>query len=210
MAYQFAAASSQYLEIPISGISLVPLTMACWNKRTDSTGHSHFTIGEKTNNHRHNFNIDINGGHGVTSVGPSAQQTTTVPLPTSTGIWIHSCSVHVSASERSAYLNGGNKNTGTVNIGTQNSPTYIAIGARYLNTFGRFYSGDIADCGIWNVVLTDAEIASLAKGMACDKVRPQSLVFYAPLARDLIDVRGGLAITNNNTATVANHTRIYQ
>jgi hypothetical protein len=67
-----------------------------------------------------------------------------------------------------------------------------------------------ADVGIWNVALTAAEIASLAKGMACDKVRPQSLVFYAPLARDLIDVRGGRAITNNNTATVANHTRIYQ
>jgi hypothetical protein len=72
------------------------------------------------------------------------------------------------------------------------------------------FNGLMADIGIWNVGLTAAEIASLAKGMACDKVRPQSLVFYAPLARDLIDVRGGRTITNNNTATVANHTRIYQ
>jgi hypothetical protein len=45
--------------------------------------------------------------------------------------------------------------------------------------------------------------------MTCDKVRPQSLVFYAPLVRNLQDVRGGLTITNNNTAAVANHTRVY-
>jgi hypothetical protein len=40
-------------------------------------------------------------------------------------------------------------------------------------------------------------------------VRPQSLVFYAPLVRDLQDVRGGLTITNNNGATVAAHPRVY-
>ena len=69
--------------------------------------------------------------------------------------------------------------------------------------------GLIAEVGIWNAALTAAEIASLADGMTCDKVRPQSLVFYAPLVRDLIDQKGGLAITNNNGATVAPHPRIY-
>ena len=67
----------------------------------------------------------------------------------------------------------------------------------------------IAEVGIWNAALSAAEIASLAKGMTCDKVRPQSLVFYAPLVRDLIDQKGGRAITNNNGATVANHPRVY-
>jgi hypothetical protein len=41
-------------------------------------------------------------------------------------------------------------------------------------------------------------------------VRPQSLRFYAPLIRDLQDVRGGLTITNTNSATVANHPRVYK
>jgi hypothetical protein len=67
----------------------------------------------------------------------------------------------------------------------------------------------IAEVGIWNADLTAAEIASLAKGMTPNKVRPQSLVFYAPLVRDLTDQKGGLTITNNNAATVANHPRIY-
>jgi len=69
--------------------------------------------------------------------------------------------------------------------------------------------GQIAEVGIWNAALTAAEIASLAKGMTCDKVRPQSLVFYAPLVRDLIDQKGGLTITNNNAATVADQPRVY-
>ncbi len=69
--------------------------------------------------------------------------------------------------------------------------------------------GRIAEVGIWNAALTAEEIASLAKGMTCDKVRPQNLVFYAPLVRDLVDQKGGLTITNNNGATVADHPRVY-
>ena len=69
--------------------------------------------------------------------------------------------------------------------------------------------GELADIGIWSAALTAAEIASLAKGMTCDKIRPQSLVFYAPLVRDLNDQKGGLTITNNNGAPVANHPRVY-
>jgi hypothetical protein len=71
------------------------------------------------------------------------------------------------------------------------------------------YSGRIADVGVWSTDLNDSEIAALAKGMTCDKIRPQSLVFYAPLVRNLIDAKGGLTITNNNSATVADHPRIY-
>ena len=83
------------------------------------------------------------------------------------------------------------------------------VGARTNTSVGLYFEGLIAECGIWNVALTADEIASLADGMTCDKVRPQSLVFYAPLVRDLVDVRGGLTITNNNTATVADHPRVY-
>jgi hypothetical protein len=45
--------------------------------------------------------------------------------------------------------------------------------------------------------------------MTCDRVRPQNLKFYAPLIRNLVDIKGGLTITNNNTATVSEHTRVY-
>lgn len=84
------------------------------------------------------------------------------------------------------------------------------IGAQFAGgNIQGYTNGLIAEVGIWNAALTAAEIASLAKGMTCDKIRPQSLVFYAPLVRDLIDAKGGRTITNNNGATVANHPRVY-
>ena len=72
-----------------------------------------------------------------------------------------------------------------------------------------FGNGQYAEVGVWHETLTAAEIASLGAGVTCDKIRPQNLVFYAPLVRDLNDQKGGLTITNNNAATVAAHPRVY-
>jgi hypothetical protein len=122
--------------------------------------------------------------------------------------WNHGCGVFTSATNRELFLNGASVGTSTVSA--EPTVSLLKIGARTSSgSVGNFMQDDIADVGIWNVALTAAEIASLADGMTCDKIRPQSLVFYAPLVRDLIDVKGGLTITNNNSATVANHPRVY-
>ena len=139
-----------------------------------------------------------------TSYGPFLGLTTT---GYSAGTWTHAAGVWSSLSSRTAYINGGSSGT---NTSSQNAITLTRaqIAANAAAATNRM-NGLIAEVGIWNAALTDAEIASLAKGMTCDKIRPQSLVFYAPLVRDLIDQKGGLTITNNNSATVANHPRVY-
>ena len=112
--------------------------------------------------------------------------------------------------DQKIYFNGSQATT-VVNRNTLTAAITNAVvpqingrnGANNLSTFSA------AEVGIWNAALTAAEIASLAKGMTCDKIRQQSLVFYAPLVRNLQDVKGGLTITNNNAATVANHPRVY-
>jgi hypothetical protein len=71
-------------------------------------------------------------------------------------------------------------------------------------------NGLLAEHAVWNVGLTQADATALAKGFTPDQVRPQSLVFYAPLVRELRDLRGGLAITAANSPTVANHPRVIQ
>jgi hypothetical protein len=128
----------------------------------------------------------------------------------SANVWNHYAGVFVSGSSRTPYTNGvaGAENTTTVAAIT---PTFTNIGAFYAGTATalQLMDGLIAEVGIWNAALTAAEVAALAKGMTCDKIRPQNLVFYAPLVRDLNDQKGGLTITNNNGATVAAHTRVY-
>ena len=85
----------------------------------------------------------------------------------------------------------------------------LSFGMISFSSVNNCFDGEVAETAVYNAALSAAEIASLAKGMTCDKIRPQSLVFYAPLVRDLNDHKGGLAITNINGSTVANHPRIY-
>lgn len=215
MAYNFNG-TNQYLETSFSQLD-TPLTMCC-NCRLESTftgNRSVLSLGSINASQRHS--VALNSGDGTVYVPIAFSQGTVTSTFSGGGVGHlignttrHICGVFNSSSLRNVYYQGSlTGGTSVTEVGTTTTNT-VTIGARWLTTVGIYWPGDISEVGIWNVALTAAEIASLAKGMACDKVRPQSLVFYAPLARDLIDVRGGRTITNNNTATVANHPRIYQ
>jgi hypothetical protein len=121
--------------------------------------------------------------------------------------------VFSATNSRIAYWNATAGATNTTNITGLTAFNRIAVGCTFSGVnnsgIGSLFPGDIAEVGIWNAALTAAEIASLAKGMTCDKIRPQNLVFYAPLVRDLIDQKRGLTITNNNGTIVSNHPRVY-
>jgi hypothetical protein len=189
--------------------------MACWFRPADAVGFAMIRLGNASAGS--SISLSCNS---VTSpqrrvqvsVFDNSGQLNDVALfngALQTNSWQHACGVVDANNEpTAAYWNGS---VGSVDIlGSVYTPT--GINALYL---GNTQIGTpnvtriIAEVGIWNAALTAAEVASLAKGMTCDKVRPQSLVFYAPLVRDLQDVRGGLTITNNNTATVAVHPRVY-
>ena len=70
-------------------------------------------------------------------------------------------------------------------------------------------NGYIAESAIWDIALNSSEINALAKGYKPSLIRPNKLQFYSPLIRNLIDTRKGVSITNNNSATVIQHPRIY-
>ena len=53
-----------------------------------------------------------------------------------------------------------------------------------------YFNGRIGEVGIWNDILTDDEIASLAEGYRCDQVRPDKLRLYMPLAGERQIVSG--------------------
>lgn len=213
MAYDFTAASSQYLSTTSAPVTAAPLTIACWFYPKDiTTAGSLIGLSPRTGSTDRRFNLlhvgTVAGDPVRYFISPNGAVTIDTASGYTANTWNHACAVSAASNSHSVYLNGGSSNTST----ETSSPTGIdtvAIGARYVNGWGTYANALIAEVGIWNAALTAAEIASLADGMTCDKVRPQSLVFYAPLIRDLIDQKGGLMITNNNTATVANHPRVY-
>jgi hypothetical protein len=216
MATEFTAASSQYLSTASTPVTTYPITLACWVNLTD-TNISGALISLQNSATQSRFGFTYNATTSpkravqflaTSSVGTTGIQGINVSS-VSAGEWYHAAGVFTNALSPQAFVNGI---VGVTTGGGSVTPTgidQILIGTRRTTSLGLYYNGSIAEVGIWNVALTAVEITSLAKGMTCDKVRPQSLVFYAPLVRDLIDQKGGLTITNNNGATVANHTRVY-
>jgi hypothetical protein len=215
MAYDFTAASSQYLTCS-APVTAGPVTISCWfNAKDVTTTGSLVSIGIASGSNDVRFTLFHAGSVAgdpvrffASNINPNALANADTTSGYTANTWNHACGVASSATSRTVYLNGGSQVTNTFSVAPVNLTT-LAIGSRFLSGYGTYANALIAEVGIWNAALTAEEIASLADGMTCDKIRPQSLVFYAPLVRDLIDVKGGLTITNNNSATVANHPRVY-
>ena len=117
--------------------------------------------------------------------------------------WVHACLVASSATSRTIYRDGGNS------VSFNNNLTLPSLGTLSIGFTSVSIVGSAADCAVWNTALTDAEVASLGKGFSASLIQPGNLVYYAPLIRDLNDIVGGATITNNGTATVSVHPRIY-
>jgi hypothetical protein len=126
----------------------------------------------------------------------------------SVNTWHHACGVYESTTNRHAYIDGGSKGSDTTS-NTSDTVTDIGIGNLIRANPIVGMSGRIAEVGIWNVALTDAEVAILAKGYSPLFVRPQNLVVYVPLVGDEdVDIVGGLAFAELHTPGIADHPRI--
>jgi hypothetical protein len=207
MAYSLNG-TNQRLSVASAPVSAAPWTINLWFKTTNmSQVRCLLALNASFGNHYATiyFRGDLSGDPIQILNGSPGQISVTSTTGCTSGTWHNACYVESSSTSRTIYLDGGSSATNTT------SATYTGLDRLNIGAFNALepFSGEIAQVGIWNAALTADEITSLAKGMACDKVRPQSLVFYAPLIRDLIDAKGGLTITNNNTATVATHPRVY-
>lgn len=121
--------------------------------------------------------------------------------------WQHYGASYTLAS-RYAYLNGIPGPESTPSPGAMTNWVNFYIGAANVSGLADYVDGAIAEVGIWNAILTSAEMLTLSKGYSPLFVRPQNLVHYFPLVRSNIDVVGGLALTPINSPTVRAHPRV--
>jgi hypothetical protein len=170
-----------------------PTSLACWFN-TDVTGIADWIIdlGDGTNNNH--FSLKLGPAFVVEAEVRDSVGTTTVANSSTTitgGVWQHAAAVFSANNSKAAFLNGANKGTdaNTANVGTIN---IIAIGAFYNGAILGEYDGRLAEMAIWNVALTDAEVATLGAGYSPLFVRPQNLVHYVSM-RDaaLVNHKGG-------------------
>lgn len=215
MAYNFTAASSQSMITRSCPVLGEPITIACWfNRKTNATQHRLVTVDRGLGSVGTSLHTLVTGAGSLAINANSNDGISFAATTTSTtyalNTWNHGCAVFAAANSRSVYLNGGGKTTNTT-LRNVTGLANITIGAGISagGALGQFSDALIAEVGIWNIALTDIEIVSLARGMTCNKIKPQNLVFYAPLIRDLIDTKGGLILTANNGPTVTGHPRVY-
>lgn len=215
MAYRFARASSQYISAASAAASSMPLTLfARVSSQSDPASSNvrvYLAISSQSQTPGANAWLMyefISSGHAWQSLaGISAQDALSGGMTAS--VWRTSAAVFSSATSRTYYRDttAGTGNTTSLAAGSVDRTT---IGANFnAAAITNFADHDICDAAIWTAALNTGEIASLARGFKPSRIRPQSLAFYAPLVRNLQDVRGNLSLTNNNGATVANHPRVY-
>jgi hypothetical protein len=207
MARSFVRASSEYLAIGTPVLAAFPITFACWFNVDNTLDQSLISIGDIDTAEdylelrlRDPADTDVLAIHRNAST-LYAKTTASYTVDT----WHHGCAVFAATNDRRVYLNGGNKGTNATDQTFPDNVDTTTIGRR-AGTTTIYVSGGIAEAGIWNVALTDAEVAILAATYSPLFVKPQNLVAYYRLIRDEDQDRvGGYDMTAYNTPTISAH-----
>ena len=215
MAYNFVSTSSQYITSSSPSMSVHPTTISAWVYATNNTaGMTVLNFATNTGSND-GFRVSLAGQATNDPARVSSVLGATVSISSigdavlngfNLNTWHHVCGVFTSPTLRVVYRDGVAGTNATVSIDFASLST-ISIGALRLGN--TLMDGYISDVGIWSVALNTNEITSLAKGFSAKKIRPQSLTYYVPLIRNLQEYRGNIELTNNNTATIVQHNRIY-
>ncbi len=180
--------TSNFLRLGRGVVTATPLTIAAW-ARTSITGTDQDIVdlqNSASTTLKNRFGISISPSNVLQaeaadgSGGSSANTSTAITA----NVWFHACGVFTSATNRTAYLNGGGAGTAS----TSKVPSGInrtSIGVRDASTaatpFAPAGTGDIAEVTIWNIALAAADVAALANGIHPFLVHPEAIVACWPL-----------------------------
>lgn len=136
----------------------------------------------------------------------------TLTIVTTTGYsantWHHACAVEAAEDDHRVFLDGGSKATNTTSK-TVTGSDRLTVGRNGDSSPDGEYDGRVAELVIWNAALTDAEVAALSGRISALLMRPDNLVFYAPLfgigSPEPDYSSGGRHLTLNSAPTQQGH-----
>lgn len=221
MARLFDDANTEYLVNANAVVTNYPFTMSSWFRADDVTGqYVLMSLGDKDSATQRVF-MFINGAEDdrlqLTIQNDATSYATWTTTAYTANAWYHACAYAPdnAVGNWRVFLNAaGGQDTGSEDTLNFISADRTGIGANVDSSVSGYMSGVIAEAAIWNVVLTAAEIAILAKGYSPLLVRPQSLVGYWPLigrCSPEIDLVGGYGMTltsGDSGPVVAAHPRV--
>lgn len=201
MARQFNG-STQYLELASTPVANPPATFACWFNPDSLAWSSLVSSVYYTSAHQYMGLWMSDTGQAYAIYRTTSGNYTTGTVGTaSVGEWSHGVAVFSSTANRSVFIDGGSKASATDGVGLANT-TRIHVAARRTNAAYNHFPGKVIWPAIWDVALTDEEVASLAAGAYPPDVRPGNLVFFHPLGG--FDGENDKSILNGNDLTAYN------
>lgn len=172
--------------------SIYPMSISCWFYATANAIAQGLVSVTSTSNAR-NIHLALHTDDTVAarsrsgSDSPAYTSTTFTKNTWNNAIGVWNGTVSATNTSRSAYLNGGGKQTNSTSVttmGLQNA--HLNIGSRLaLTTRLNYFTGYIAEVAFWQAALTDDDALQLATGVSPLKVKPEAIVFYSPLIREL-------------------------
>lgn len=177
-------ASSHTSTVNSTPVTAAPFTMAGWGRTDDNTTQGTWCSVCDKDVSNNMFDARINGsssGRNEARIEDSGGSSSSAGTTTnaSNNVWYHLAAVYESSTSRHAYIGGGSKGSGTASRSPTGSDR-VAVGSKGVASDGEFFSGRIGHVAIWNVALSDQEVASLAAGVLPLRMRREALVFYCP------------------------------
>ena len=212
MARGTAGTNTQISGTYTSHLGLTNFSMACWIRRPSSASIQGIGFNENQS-HRTAF-LFFSDNNIYSAIGNVGNAFTSL-LQNVTG-WHHVVMAYDGSQATNAtrlvqYFDGAAQTLsfgGTIpaTLSTNASNETFRVGLAVANS--AWSTGDFAEYAMWDATLTAAEANTLAKGFSADKVRPNNLLAYIPMVRNIQDVVSAATLTDASTTAVP-HPRIY-
>ena len=204
MAYDFDGVDDFFKSsLALSG---EPVSVSCWFNPGTSSNDGFLMVMENSGG-ANNFQFYLGGDNRLRAISRDSASAENEAVSTNTtvaGTWSHGAAIWAATNDRRVFLDNTKVTNGTLRpVGATDR---IAIADQFSG--GVPFDGMIAEVAVWNIALTDDEVAILNQGFNPQFVRPSALRFYAPLVRELVELRQGAAFTTNGVPVVADHPRV--
>ncbi len=200
--------TTAYLSVPGSGavnVSGTTFSMGAWINATSSG-----SFGIISKDGVYQYRLEAGNGtstvSGIVGNGASSHSTSLGNSGSLSSSTWHHLAFTLNGTAQVLYIDGSNaaSNTGGITMGANSAPLYVGS-----NAGSGYFTGRIAEVGIWNVTLTPDEIRALASCTPPPVVHGgSSLVFYDPgwaIDSPEVDLSGNFQSITVGAATKANH-----
>lgn len=200
-----------YIYASWASVPSPPFTMSIWLYSTSASA-AHLAMSMFDYDASSYHYLESNGALGSDPFVCGTRDSSTVFASTSTGYtvntWHHICGVFSAANSRTIYIDAGSSGTNTASKSPSGLDSVAFGGIRLGGAWQSYSTRRIAEGAVWGAAISQEEIASLARGFRPSIIRPQSLLIYAPLLRDVVELKSGLSLSTSGTSVVPHPRRI--